>query len=55
MYPDNVKHYLQESAYLLEQALPVCAALMEVAQSWDKDGDGLIGETIFFFLSSLIN
>lgn len=48
MYPDNVKHYLQESAYLLEQALPVCAALMEVAQSWDKDGDGLIGETILF-------
>ncbi|XP_023331930.1 non-lysosomal glucosylceramidase-like isoform X2 [Eurytemora carolleeae] len=32
----------KESAYLLEQALPVCAALMEVAQSWDKDGDGLI-------------
>jgi len=31
-----------EGLYLLKQALPVCRTLMEVAQTWDNDGDGLI-------------
>lgn len=32
----------KESQLLLDRGLPVCRILMETAQAWDEDGDGMI-------------